>query len=113
MDVQISTQTYTQTGVGEYTKDSTTFGGPTDKVKIRGGRLIPQSGKTNASITRSVETDFVINGETKRGKTSVSFNLSVANGETVTDISAMVSDLASFLTSNSADALNQILLGAE
>lgn len=103
----IGSSVFNQTGPGIYTNATCVVGGPLDVVKLSGGKITPQN-TTNASMTRSYESDVSVGGVVKRIKTQVILQIQLGIGHDVSNVDNMATDIDAWLTPAN---LNRLLLG--
>jgi hypothetical protein len=107
--ISVNTKTFNEAGEGRYVLSTITFGDPSNYFTIKGGALTKDRKAVSAAVTRILEKDVTVNGETSRRSASVQLVMSIPpQGFTSTEIDVLASDISEFITSA---VLNRILSG--
>jgi len=108
--ITLGSRIFNSIGTGTYNLSTSVFGNVMNAFRIVPGKKAGKTGPTSFSVTRLIEKDITIDGNTTptRKKLSVSLQAVVPDGFTATDIDTATDDIASFLT---AETVNRILLG--
>lgn len=107
-NITAQTITYEPRQPGTYTRSSVTFGSPGNEFRLRGATL-RKDGVVSASVTRVMEKDVVLNGDTVRKNCSVSLNIQLPKEGyfTPTEIDSLAADISEFLTATTISRMLQ------
>lgn len=104
--ISVNTKTFNQAGDGKYMLSSVTFGSPANYFTIKGGSLSRDRKLVVSSVSRNLEKDVTVNGDTVRLTGSVQLVISIpSSGFTSTEIDVLTSDISEFLTTATLDRL--------
>jgi len=91
---------------GKYTKSTLAFGDPDNSFVVRGAS---PGDPLRASISRVLQKDVVVSGDTFRKTATVTISIvTPASGFTAAEIDSMILDLSTFATT---DTLTRLMMG--
>jgi len=104
--ITVLSKTFNQSGDGRYMRNSVTFGQPHDYFTIKGGSLTKDRQNISAAVSRILEKDITVNGNTSRRSASVQLVIQVpSSGFTSADIDSMTAEISEFVTQAITDRL--------
>lgn len=107
--ITISAKIFNSIGTGLYNLSTVAFGQPWDSIKIVGGKVVGKAKPvTTFSVTRSLEKDITEGDVVQRRKASITHQITVPQGFTMSEVKGLNDDLAAFLTSEN---LTRIAMG--
>lgn len=95
---------------GVYSLSTVAFGDPSNEFRLRGSSGVNKSGNQSASITRYVQKDVTVGGDTVRKNAFVTLNITMPSGTslTATEIDNLIADISTFATSAT---ITRLLMG--
>lgn len=101
------TKTFEARSPGEYVLGTVTFGQPLDKFTVRGA-VASKDGIARPSVTRVLEKDVVVAGQTTRKQLVVTLSIATPMLDfTGANIDDLVTDVSTFLTPTTVSRLLQ------
>jgi hypothetical protein len=103
----VNTKTFQPREPGTYSNSTVAFGQPEDELRTRGA-VSSKDGILRASVTRLLEKDVVVGGDSVRKQLVVSTSISVPNsGFTAAEVDDLLSDISEFATGSTVTRLLQ------
>jgi hypothetical protein len=104
-NITAQTITYEPRSPGIYTRSSVTFGQPDNSFVVRGA---PKGDPLRASVSRVLQKDVTIGGQTVRKTATVTLSIVTPSSDfTATELDSLASDISEFITSATASRLLQ------
>lgn len=102
--ITAQTLTYDPRDDGHYVRSTSTFGSPDNSFIVRGS--IPKAEPLRASVSRVLQKDVVVGGNTVRKSATVTLSIVTPSSDyTATEIDSLVSDISEFITPTTVSRL--------
>lgn len=105
-NITVNTVTYEPRQPGYYSKSGLSFADPTNEFRLRGGS-VNKNGQRTCNVSRVLQKDVTVSGNTVRKQASVSVTVIVDDGPhfTPAELDGLASDISEFLTTSTVSRL--------